>query len=190
MFRYLIIVTLSVMTGCVSLGGYVKTSVPKLPDSGSLPCCWQVLEKLDIEFQGEHVTLSAVTVTNDNQLTVVLLDALGRRVFAIIQQGNHVRVEQSSLIKNDFPFYWLLIGVYLRHMPEHGWSFEHLNWTFKRDREQVQLLQDNRTKVRLIESLVSNDITSDTSAQNPTALLQYPDLNLNIKITTLLKQVL
>lgn len=181
MFRFLIVVVFCALAGCASLATYFKVPPPALPNTASLPCCWQVLEQLDIEYQGERLTLSSVIVINDNQLTVVILDPLGRRIFSIIQQGVHIQVEKSDLIKKDLPVEWLLIGVYLRHMPDEGWLFEQSNWTIQHDDRHVLLMQDNRTKVILIESVAHND---------KTAQLQYPDLKLNINIITLLKQSL
>lgn len=140
-----------------------------------------MLEQLDIEYQGERLTLSSVIVMNDNQLTVVILDPLGRRVFSVIQQGDHIQVEKSDLIKKDLPVEWLLMGVYLRHMPETGWSFKKSNWTIQHDDRHVLLMQDHRTKVILLKSKAHDDAT---------AQLQYPDLKLSINIITLLKQSL
>lgn len=73
-------------------------------------------EKLAIDYQVKHFALSSVIAIYDNQLTVVMLNPLGKRIFSIIQQGDHVRVEKSDLIKKDLPVEWLLIGVYLRYV--------------------------------------------------------------------------
>lgn len=190
MFRYLIIIVFSVITGCAQLTGYFRTASPLLPNTTSLPCCWQVLEQLEIEFQGEQLTLTSVTAVNDDKLTVVILDPMGRRIFAIIQQGDNVKVEKSDLVKESLPVEWLLIGVYLRHMPDDGWSFEHSSWTVERNGIHVLLMQENMTKVRLVESVVLADVTDNTSSQGITAQLQYPELKLNVNITTLLRQSL
>ncbi|MDH5553346.1 MAG: DUF3261 domain-containing protein [Nitrosomonas sp.] len=181
MFRFLIVFVFCALAGCASLASYLKSPPLALPNTASLPCCWQVLEQLDIDYQGERLALSSVIVLNDYQLTVVILDPLGRRIFSVIQQADRIQVEKSDLIKKDLPVEWLLIGVYLRHMPDEGWFFEHSNWTIQHDDRHTLLLQDNRIKVILFESKVHDDIT---------AQLQYPDLKLNINITTLLRQSL
>lgn len=181
MFRFLIVVFFCALAGCASLGTYFKAPPLVLPNTESLPCCWQVHEKLDIVYQGERIALSSVIVINDNQLTVVILDPLGRRIFSIIQQSDHIQVEKSDLIKEYLPVEWLLIGVYLRYMSEDGWSFKGSVWSVNKDREHVLLMLNNKIKVVLF-----NPVTQDEAVTQ----LQYPDLKLNVKITTLLRQSL
>ena len=129
--------------------------------------------------------MSSVTVVQNNKLTVVMLDPLGRRIFTIIQQGRNVQIEKSAQIQKDFPVKWLLVGIYLRNMPDSGWTFEHSNWVIKRDANYVLLEQDKRERVILTEAVVQESITSNTTRQELTAKLQYPDLKLRIIITTL-----
>lgn len=181
MFRFLTVAIFFAVVGCASLAEYFKTASPMLPNPASLPCCWQVHEKLEIDYQGEQLALSSVIAINDNQLTVVIFDPLGRRVFSVNQQGDHVQVEKSDLIKKDFPVEWLLIGVYLRYMPEDGWLFRDSHWQVKRDGEYVRLVQNGKTKVILLESINQGDAATQ---------LQYPDLKFNVNITTLLRQSL
>lgn len=181
MFRFLIIAVFFAMTGCISLAEYFKTASPMLPNTASLPCCWQVHEKLAIEYQGEQFELSSVIAIHDNQLTIVILDPLGQRLFFIMQQGDHVQVEKSSLIKKDLPIEWLLIGVYFRYMPDDGWLFKGSHWHTKRDSEHTLLMQNNKAKVILYEPVVASNVSTQ---------LQYPDLKLNISITTLFRQSL
>ena len=181
MFRFLIVVVFCALAGCASLATYFKVPLPALPNTASLPCCWQVHEKLEIEYQGEQLTLSSVFVMNENQLTVVILDPLGRRIFSIIQRGDHIQVEKSDLIKKELPVEWLLIGVYLRYMPEDGWLFKGSDWSLKNDSKYLLLMQNDKTKVILFKPIVLGDVAS---------LLRYPDLKLNVNITTLLRQSL
>lgn len=181
MLRLLIVAVVLVITGCASSTVYFKAVSPMIPNTASLPCCWQVYEKLEIDYQGEQLALSSAIAINDNELTVVILDPLGRRIFSVIQQGDHVQVDKSDSINKEFPVEWLLIGVYLRYMSEDGWFFKDSHWRVKRDGEYVQLVQNNKTKIILHESVIQ----SDTVIQ-----LEYPDLNLNIKITTLQNQLL
>ncbi len=185
MCRCLTILALITLSGCAHLVGNTKITDPLLPDTANLPCCWQALEQLEIEFQGEKLSLFSVTAVHNNKLTVVILDPLGRRVFTIIQQGSNIEIEKSARIQKDFPAKWLLIGIYLRNMPDSGWSFEHSNWVVKRDVNYVLLEQDKRERVILTEAVVQESITSNTTRQELTAQLQYPDLNLKVIITTL-----
>ena len=180
-FRFLIVAIFCALAGCASLATYFKAPPPALPNTASLPCCWQVLEQLDIEYQGERLTLSSVIVINDNQLTVVILDPLGRRIFSIIQQGDHIQVEKSDLIKMDLPVEWLMIGIYLRYMPVDGWLFKSPDWSLKNDSEYLLLMQNEQVKVILFKPIVLGGSSS---------LLRYPDLKLNVNITTLLRQSL
>ena len=184
MFRLLIVAIFFVLAGCASLTEYFKTASPMLPNTASLPCCWQVHEKLEIEYQGEQLALSSVIAIQDNQLTVVILDPLGRRFFSVIQQGDHVQVEKSDLIKKELPVEWLLIGVYLRYMSHDGWLFKDSHWRVKKDSEHLLLMQNRKTKVVLYElAVVAESPTHESVTQ-----LQYPDLKLNVNITTMIRQ--
>lgn len=185
MYRCLVILFLIMLTGCAHLFNHTRNTDLLLPDITSLPCCWQSLEKLEIKFQEKKLSLSSVIAVYNKKLTVVILDPLGRRVFTIIQQGGNIQIEKSAQIQKDFPIKWLLVGIYLRNMPDSGWSFEHSNWSIKREDNQVLLEQDKREKVRLTKTVTQKNILNSSPQQNLKAELQYPDLELKIKITTL-----
>jgi hypothetical protein len=190
MYRCLIILSLIVLSSCAQLVGHTKSTDPLLPDTANLPCCWQALEQLEIEFQGKQLTMSSVTAVQNNKLTVVILDPLGRRIFTIIQQGSDVQIEKSAQIQKDFPVKWLLIGIYLRNMPDSGWSFERSNWVIKRDANYVLLEQDNQKRVILTEVVPQESVLNHTPRQGLTTQLQYPDLKLKINITTVSRRSL
>lgn len=185
MYRCLIALCLIVLSGCALLVNHTRGTDPLLPDTASLPCCWQALEQLEIEFQGKKLSMSSVIAVHNKKLTVVILDPLGRRVFTVIQQGSNIQIEKSAQIQKDFPVRWLLIGIYLRNMPDSGWSFKHSNWVIKREDNYVLLEQDKREKVILTGAVAQKSTLSDSPKQNLTARLQYPDLKLRVNITTL-----
>ena len=190
MCRCLIILSLIVLSSCAQLVGSTKATDLLLPDTANLPCCWQALEQLEIEFQGKQLTMSSVTVVQNNKLTVVMLDPLGRRIFTIIQQGRNVQIEKSAQIQKDFPVKWLLVGIYLRNMPDSGWTFERSNWVIKREANYVLLEQDNQKRVILTEGVPQGSVLNHTPRQDLTAQLQYPDLKLKVNITTVSRRSL
>ena len=185
MCRCLIILSLMALSGCAQFVNYTKNTEPLLPDTASLPCCWQALEQLEIEFQEETLFMSSVIAVHNNKLTMVILDPLGRRVFTVIQQGNNIKIEKSTAIQKDFPVKWLLIGIYLRYMPVSGWSSENSDWVIKRGDNYVLLEQNKREKVILTKVILEKSTRSDSPKKNLSARLDYPDLKLRVNITTL-----
>ena len=185
MYRCLIILSLSVLSGCAQFGNYTRNTEPLLPDTANLPCCWQATEQLEIEFQEKKLSVSSVIAVHNEKLTVVILDPLGRRVFTVIQQGENIQIEKSAAIEKDFPVKWLLIGIYLRYMPVSGWSSENSDWVVKSGDNYVLLKQNNRKKVILTKVIAEKSTRSDSPEKNLTARLDYPDLKLSVNITTL-----
>jgi len=190
MCRCLIILSLTVLTGCAHLANYPRNTNPLLPDTASLPCCWQAREQLEIEFQDKKLSMSSVIAVHNKSLTVVILDPLGRRVFTVIQQGKKIQIEKSAAIQKDFPVKWLLVGIYLRKMPDSGWLFENSNWSIKREHNYVLLEQDKIAKVILTEAVAQRDILNHSLQENLSSRLEYPDLKLRVNITTLSRTTL
>jgi len=191
MYRYLIILFLTVFSGCAQFDNYTKnTEEPLLPDTTNLPCCWQAMEQLEIEFQEKKLSMSSVIAVHNEKLTVVILDPLGRRVFTVIQQGENIQIEKSAGIQKDFPVKWLLIGIYLRYMPVSRWSSENSDWVVKSGDNYVLLEQNNRKKVILTTVIAGKSTRSDSPGKNLTARLDYPDLKLRVNITTLSRNLL
>jgi hypothetical protein len=156
-----------------------------LPNSTSLPCCWQAFEKLEIDFHHQPLLLTAVTASNGGRLSVVILDPLGRRLVTIVQEGTDVQVDQSPDVVVDLPVNWLLAGIFLRYLPDSGWKFDGSTWQVAQTGETRLLKQDGRIRLRLTPLGIG--------AQNPasdryTAYLDYPGLKLSLKITTLSRQ--
>jgi len=200
-------VVLGLLAGCTGTGGPVKESVTSpvkgpvtspvskadvfplpaslLPDSGSLPCCWQALERLDIDFHQQPLQLTAVSASNGGRLSVVILDPLGRRLVTIVQEGTEVRVDQSPDLAVALPVNWLLAGIFLRYLPDSGWNFAGSSWQVAQTGATRLLKLDGRIRLRLTPFGIG--------AQNPvsdryTARLDYPGLELSLKITTLSRQ--
>ncbi|TFH10380.1 MAG: DUF3261 domain-containing protein [Nitrosomonadales bacterium] len=185
MCHCLILLSLIVLSSCAHFANHTRNTDPLLPDTASLPCCWQALEQLEIEFQEKKLSMSSVIAVHNKKLTVVILDPLGRRGFTIIQQGDNIQIEKPAQIQKDFPVKWLLIGIYLRYMPDSGWSFEHSNWGIKRGDNYVLLEQNKREKVILTEAITQQNILKHSPQKNLTSQLEYPDLKLKVNITTL-----
>lgn len=197
--RPLWMVALCLLGGCAGTAGPVigSATVPApgvaafslpanlLPDSASLPCCWQALETLDIDFHHQPLQLTAVVASNGGSLSVVILDPLGRRLVTIVQEGTDVRVDQSQDLAVDLPVNWLLAGIFLRYLPDSSWNFAGSTWKVAQSGATRLLKLDGRLRLRLTPHGIG--------AQNPasdrySARLDYPGLELSLKITTLLRQ--
>ena len=185
MYRCLIIFSLITLSGCAHFLNYTKETEPLLPDTANLPCCWQALEQLEIEFQGTTFSMSSIIAVHNKELTVVILDPLGRRIFTVTQRGKNVQVEKSAGIKRYFPVKWLLIGIYLRYMPISGWKSENSDWVIKSGDSYVLLEQNKQEKVILTKVIEEGNTSNDSSKESSTARLDYPDLKLRVNITTL-----
>ena len=185
MYRCLIIFSLITLSGCAHFLNYTKGTEPLLPDTANLPCCWQALEQLEIEFQGTTLSMSSIIAVHNKELTVVILGPLGRRIFTVTQRGKNVQVEKFAGIKRYFPVKWLLIGIYLRYMPISGWKSENSDWVIKSGDSYVLLEQNKQEKVILTKVIEERNTSNDSSKENPTARLDYPDLKLRVNITTL-----
>ena len=185
MHRCLIIFSLITLSGCAHFLNYTKEAESLLPDTANLPCCWQALEQLEIEFQGTTFSMSSIIAVHNKELTVVILGPLGRRIFTVTQRGKNVQVEKSAGIKRYFPVKWLLIGIYLRYMPISGWKSENSDWVIKIGDSYVLLEQNKQEKVILTKIIEERNTRNDSSKENPTARLDYPDLKLRVDITTL-----
>lgn len=173
------------LSGCVQLASYTRDTEPLLPDPENLPCCWQSLEQLEVEFQEKKLSMTSVIAVHNKKLTVVFLDPLGRRIFTVIQQGDNIQIEKSAEMQKDFPVKWLLIGIYLRYMPVSMWSTDNSGWAIKHGDHFVLLKQKEREKVILTKVIAEETTRSDSPRQSLTARLDYPDLKLRVNITTL-----
>jgi hypothetical protein len=182
---YVLIVFAILNAGCALVSEkMVGTDDLKLPSSNSLPCCWQAVEQLELDYVGHQFSLTAATAVLESGLTVVIFDPLGRRLYTIVQKDNAYSVEKDVDVPTNLPVSWLLLGVFLREMPIVGWDFLHSNWTFINEGNQQVLMRDNRPSIRLLVE------DNSVEQQAKPVWVQYEEINLKLKIMTLSRQSL
>ena len=189
-YIYLEIFILSLfVTSCAHLKDNIVEYKTLLPDPSNLPCCWQTTEQLEIKLKSKETSLSLVTAISGNQLVVVIFDSFGRKLLNISQTGGQVRVEKEIEMTEELPTDWLLLGIFLRDMPDIGWSFKESNWLVKRNGNKKILNQANRAVITLTEEPSPKDKLLENLHDNRLiSNFIYHDLGLEVKITRLKRQ--
>ena len=191
-FRFLeIIILFLFITSCSSFHGKFIESKILLPDPNSLPCCWQIRETVEIISNSKQISLSSVTVISENKLVVVIFDPLGRKLLNISQTGRHISIEKEKEITLELPVKLLLLGIFLRDMPNSEWSFKRSNWLVERSGDKKILKHANRTVISLTEVNSPLEKLPENIFENQKiSSLYYHDLDLDVEITRLEKQKL
>lgn len=169
------------LLGCESIRHQTNKANLSLPNPSALPCCWQTMERLDVTIDEQQVILSSVTVVEKGRLTVVILDPIGQRWVTVTQENSELKIDQSPEIEATLPVEWLVLGIYLRNLPDPGWAFPDSNWAVERGGQKAILLQNGQPKIELKEKTISNQNKSFVE-------LQYLDLDLRVEIFMLSRQ--
>ena len=187
-FRFLEIFILCLfISSCSSFHGKFVEYKRLLPEPNYLPCCWQIREKVEIISNSKQISLSSVTATSENKLVVVIFDPLGKKLLNISQTGRHAKVEKEIAL--ELPIELFLLGIFLRDMPNSGWSFEGSNWLVERSGDKKILKHANRTVVSLTEVNSPLEKLPENKFENrKISNLYYHDLDLVVEITRLKKQ--
>ena len=192
MFRLLtIIISCLFIISCSNFHGKFVEYKRLLPDPNYLPCCWQIREKVEIISSSKQISFSAVTVISENKLVVVIFDPLGRKLLNISQTGRHISIEKEKEITLELPVKLLLLGIFLRDMPNSEWSFKRSNWLVERSGDKKILKHANRTVISLTEVNSPLEKLPENIFENQKiSSLYYHDLDLDVEITRLEKQKL
>ena len=188
--KYLeIFILIMFITGCVHLKDSVVKYKTLLPDTKNLACCWQTTEQLELTTGTKQISLSLVTAVSDNRLVMVMLDSFGRKLINISQTGRQVRVEKENEMLEELPTDWLLLGIFLRDMPEIGWSFNESNWLVQRKGNKKILVQANKVVITLTEgSSPQNALLENVRDNRLVSNFVYHDLDIDMKLIRLKKQ--
>lgn len=188
--KYLeIFILIMFITGCAHLKDSVVEYKTMLPDTSNLPCCWQTTEQLELTLGTKQISLSLVTAVSDNRLVMVMLDSFGRKLINISQTGRQVRVEKENEMLEELPTDWLLLGIFLRDMPEIGWSFNESNWLVQRKGNKKILVQANKVVITLTEgSSPQNALLENVRDNRLVSNFVYHDLGIDMKLIRLKKQ--
>ncbi|MDO8861127.1 DUF3261 domain-containing protein [Haliea sp. E1-2-M8] len=158
---------------CASLHGARLEQLP-LPAASQLPCCWQAEEKVEISVPGRDLLLTAAVAVQEDTLTVVVFDPIGRRMATLI----HTEGEPQVLAPPDWPpelSRQLLIGLYLHHLNPDQWVFSEEGWTIASDPGLRTLSYHQRQLVKLQYS--AHDLAERT--------LLFNGHSLSVRLTTL-----
>ena len=181
--RYSLIAPLLMLLSCVTIPTRQETLSLPILDTKHLPCCWQAQEYLEIDLQGHQFRLSSAIAVTDHSLTVVVLDSLGRRLLTVTQMGNTISVDKSEGVPNALPTDWLLLAIYLRHMPINLWSLATPEWQVDEvDGSRLLTLQGRE----MIRMRTKNE--KYEGDERDVSNLNFPHLQMKMKITRLSRQ--
>jgi hypothetical protein len=127
----MLLVACSVISACSSMQRIGSLTTLPLPDTAAVGCCWQVLQQLEINSESEeHNLQAALALTQTAQkphLTLILLDALGRRMVSVRDNNDpnqQMRIDQQQAagVAKKLPGRFLLAAVYLAYWPDDSWQ--------------------------------------------------------------------
>lgn len=186
MCKQLIFFLIIALSGCTLSGNSFNSRKQlDLPSASTLPCCWQTYEKLDLLYSDRHFSLMAATVVRNNKALIVILDPLGRRLLTITQKDKTITIDKAPEITEAFPAKLLLLGFYLRHLPQAMWQLEDTGWTLLHQNNMKRLIHDNKLYIQ-----VSNDTSLAPPSSAPNTVIWYPEQKLQITVTTLSRELL
>ena len=148
-----------------------------LPDPAWLGCCWQAQEHIAVDNGSRTTSLMAVSSLQQDRLTMVLLDTLGRRVLTLTQQGQAVVIDPGEAAR-QLPVKLFLLGFYLRYMPDGGW-------------QKLNEYQVNQSAADYSELLGKSGVMV-TLQRHPKGhlVLQYPNAGLQVRVTDVKRELI
>lgn len=131
-----VILLLAFINGCASNRDIASLHELPLPHSGAGDCCWQLLQSLSIHNsdhsaspnnhnnnkKAQTLELQAVLLHQKKTLSIILIDALGRRVVTIDDKNGDISVIKNKSVMADIPARLLIAAVYLAYWPEQSWK--------------------------------------------------------------------
>lgn len=131
------------ISACSSTQRIGSLATLPLPDIAAVHCCWQVLQHLEINSEGEIYTLQAALALTHSapepQLTLILLDSLGRRLLSVRDNNGpnqQMRIHQQQAAGGSIalPGRFLMAAVYLAYWPDSSWQkvLAESDWTLNK----------------------------------------------------------
>lgn len=130
-----VILLLAFINGCASSRDIASLQELPLPQSGAGDCCWQLLQSLSIHNsdhsaspnsnnnkKAQTLELQAVVLHQKKTLSLILIDALGRRVATIDDKNGDISLIKNKSIGADIPARLLIAAAYLAYWPEQSWK--------------------------------------------------------------------
>lgn len=140
------------LSACVSLPSSRLAELP-LPQPGQLSCCWQYQEQVTLTLPERELQWQAAVAVQEDTLTLVILDSLGRRVARVRQADGEVVTEAALPEWRDKWSQLLLLGHYLHYLdleaPPTGWPPAAAGWSLAITEDEKRLLFRDREVLRL-----------------------------------------
>ena len=177
------------LAGCTAQPAKVADSGFSLPPSGSLPCCEQHYEQLEISVGGESFSMTSVAAVSDEGLVILLLDALGQRQLTITYRDQQIDVDTAHELPASMEPKWLLAAYMLRNAPPDSWRYQGSPWELLSTEKSILLKLGGETtiEIRRQQVIKSEAIKEQTSRE---AQVFYPELGMEVKISRIMSQPL
>lgn len=189
----LLLLIVSIATGCATNRDIAVLHNLPLPSSDTSDCCWQLLQSLNITDQESEnaldessLELQAVVLHQANELKLILIDPIGRRVATIIDKGGDISLNKNTAIKTDIPPRFLMATIYLTYWPEQSWkqSLRNTPWQMRENYNQSNG-QLNRVIGHLGKDIIRvNNVQTKGPMLNQKTTLRHLLLPLTVTIKT------
>lgn len=172
--------------GCATRQVQTLASLP-LPADSAAHCCWQALQQLDINYDGQRYQLTGALAQTRAGVTLVLLDPLGRRLLSVSKRGDQIDTYRSPELPEGLPERFLLASSMLVWWPLVDWQ-EVLSEPWQITADNAGRILSYRGKALLSASYVPSSAAivegmSSASLQQP-VLLKHQHQPLTIGVTT------
>jgi hypothetical protein len=87
-----------------------------------LPQPGQVLQQMEVSYDQQNMTLTAVLAESDDDTSIVLLDPLGKRLLSITRQGETISHYRDPTMPNGLPVHFLLAASYVAWFHPKQWQ--------------------------------------------------------------------
>lgn len=194
MIRNLSLILLIVfITGCATSRDIASLQNLPLPDIQAGDCCWQLLQGLSINSDNKEaddsnqtLDLQAVVLHQKTELTLILIDPLGRRLATISEKNGNVILNKNTEFNAEIPTRLLIAAVYLTYWPKQSWtdSLYNSQWQMTQNVDQDSA-QINRVLSHMGRDIIKiNNVHPKGPALNQTSTLEHLLLPLSATIKT------
>lgn len=175
----LAVVTAMLISACsvMQTSDTVNNGFPPLPSITRLECCWQSEEQVVLTTGESENTLLAATSLTEGQLTVVVLDSIGRRLLTLRYDDNGLRELQAPPQWRTSNSRYLLAAIFLHHISSVNWLQHSPDW-------QVQFEGNSRVLSHRGREIMSLVYDKGEAPQDPRTV-RVPGHQLTMRVTTL-----
>ena len=152
------------LTGCAGRAIDTLQTLP-LPEKNALPHSGQALQRLIIDYQQHRITLSAALAQHNDTISVVLLDALGKRLLSITKRGDNISQYRDPALPDILPAHFLLAAtVFAWSAPGQWQDLEGSPWSLTLTCHQRLLSYRNKAilSATFVSPSPSREVCSDS----------------------------